>query len=31
MSKVGMPKAKGVTSSNQLALPTLSKCILPAA
>ena len=31
MSKVGMPKAKGVTRSNQCALPTLSKFILPIA
>ena len=29
MSKVGMPNAKGVTTSNQPALPTLSKFILP--
>ena len=29
MSNVGMPKAKGVTTSNQCALPTLSKFILP--
>ena len=31
MSKVGMPKANGVTMSNQVALPTLSKFILPIA
>jgi hypothetical protein len=31
MSNVGMPKANGVTTSNQCALPTLSKCILPIA
>jgi hypothetical protein len=31
MSKVGMPKANGVTTSNQCALPTLSKFILPRA
>ena len=30
-SNVGMPKAKGVTTSNQCALPTLSKFILPMA
>ena len=30
-SKVGMPKAKGVTTSNQCALATLSKFILPIA
>ncbi len=31
MSKLGMPKAKGVTTSNQCALATLSKFILPIA
>ena len=31
MSKVGMPNANGVTTSNQFALPTLSKFILPIA
>ena len=30
-SKVGMPKANGLTTSNQAALPTLSKLILPSA
>ena len=30
-SKVGMPKANGVTKSNQFALATLSKFILPIA